>query len=52
LNGTQDSQSTSFHDVKQMGLFAALGSLGYVFWVVGGMEMIDGAAFAALTSTT
>lgn len=40
LNDTQDSQSTSFHDVKQMGLFAAIASLGYVFWVVGGMEMI------------
>ena len=34
-----DEQSTSFRDVKQLGLFAAIGSLGYVFWVVGGMEM-------------
>ena len=45
MNDTQDSQSTSFHDVKQMGLFAALGSLGYVFWVVGGMEMIERLAY-------
>ena len=27
-------------DVKQLGFWAAIGSLGYVFWVVGGMEMI------------
>ncbi len=45
MNDTQDSQSTSFHDVKQMGLFAAIASLGYVFWVVGGMEMIERLAF-------
>jgi dipeptide/tripeptide permease len=45
LNNTQDSQSTSFHDVKQMGLFAAIASLGYVFWVVGGMEMIERLAY-------
>ena len=41
MNGTQDSQSTSFRDVKQLGLFAAIASLGYVFWVVGAMEMIE-----------
>jgi proton-dependent oligopeptide transporter, POT family len=36
---------TSFGDVKQLGLWAALGSLGYVFWVVGGMEMIERLAY-------
>jgi len=40
-----DDHSTSFHDVKQLGLFAAIASLGYVFWVVGGMEMIERLAF-------
>jgi MFS family permease len=36
---------TTLGDVKQLGLWAALGSLGYVFWVVGGMEMIERLAF-------
>ena len=36
---------TTLDDVKQLGLWAALGSLGYVFWIVGGMEMIERLAF-------
>lgn len=36
-----ENHSTGVTDVKQLGLFAALGSLGYVFWVLGGMEMIE-----------
>ena len=36
---------TTLDDVKQLGLWAALGSLGYVFWIVGGMEMVERAAF-------
>jgi len=32
-------------DVKQLGLGAAIVSLGYVFWVVGGMEMVERLAY-------
>ena len=32
-------------DVKQLGLFAAIASLSYVFWMVGGMEMIERFAY-------
>ncbi|MEL0068749.1 MAG: MFS transporter, partial [Gammaproteobacteria bacterium] len=32
-------------DVKQLGLFAAIASLGYVFWIVGAMEMIERLAY-------
>ena len=32
-------------EVKQLGLFAAIASLSYVFWVVGGMEMIERLAY-------
>jgi MFS family permease len=35
----------SLDEVKQLGLFAAIGSLSYVFWVVGGMEMIERLAY-------
>lgn len=35
----------SLQDVKQLGLFAAISSLGYVFWVVGGMEMVERLAY-------
>ncbi len=40
-----DSSSTSIKDVKQLGVWAALGSLGYVFWICGGMEMVERLAF-------
>ncbi len=40
-----DEQSTSFVDVKQLGLFASIASLSYVFWVCGGMEMVERLAF-------
>ncbi|MHC4946908.1 MAG: MFS transporter [Planctomycetota bacterium] len=40
-----EEHSTTFHDVQQLGLLAAIGSLGWVFWVVGGMEMIERLAF-------
>jgi MFS family permease len=36
---------STLDDVKQLGLWAACGSLGYVFWVVGGMEMIERLAY-------
>jgi proton-dependent oligopeptide transporter, POT family len=42
---TGDPHSTRLTDVKQLGTFAAIGSLGYVFWVCGGMEMIERLAY-------
>ncbi len=36
---------TTLADVKQLNLWAAIGSLSYVFWVVGGMEMIERLAY-------
>jgi MFS family permease len=38
-------ESTTLDDVKQLGLWAALGSLGYVFWIVGAMEMVERLAY-------
>lgn len=32
-------------DVRQLGMWAAIASLGYVFWVVGAMEMIERLAY-------
>jgi POT family proton-dependent oligopeptide transporter len=40
-----DKHSTSMDDVKQLGLFTAIASLGYVFWVVGAMEMVERLAY-------
>ncbi len=40
-----DHDSTSLADVKQLGLFAAIASLSYVFWVVGAMEMVERLAY-------
>jgi MFS family permease len=42
---TPPHDETTLADVKQLGLWAAIASLSYVFWVCGGMEMIERLAF-------
>jgi len=43
---SNDTQSeTTLADVKQLGLWAAIASLSYVFWIVGAMEMVERLAF-------
>jgi len=39
------TNETTLKDVKQLGLWASLASLSYVFWIVGGMEMIERLAY-------
>ena len=39
------TDETTLADVEQLGLWAAIGSLSYVFWVVGGMEMVERLAY-------
>lgn len=41
----KDASLEGFADVKQLGLVASIASLSYVFWVVGGMEMIERLAY-------
>jgi proton-dependent oligopeptide transporter, POT family len=41
----ESEEGESLADVKQLGLVAAIGSLGYVFWVVGAMEMVERLAY-------
>jgi len=36
---------TTLADVKQLGLWAAIASLSYVFWICGGMEMVERLAY-------
>ena len=40
-----DSHTSTVKDVKQLGIVAALGSLSYVFWICGGMEMVERLAY-------
>ncbi len=42
---TEAAVAAAPSDVKQLGLVAGLMSLGYVFWVVGAMEMVERAAY-------
>jgi proton-dependent oligopeptide transporter, POT family len=44
-NNDLEYHDSTLDDVKQLGLMAALGSLGYVFWVVGAMEMVERLAY-------
>lgn len=41
---------TTLTDVKQLGLWAAIGSLSYAFWVVGAMEMVERLAYYGVRS--
>ncbi|WIO73251.1 MFS transporter [Porticoccaceae bacterium LTM1] len=41
----RENHSTNVSDVKQLGTFAAIASLSYVFWVVGGMELVERLAY-------
>ena len=40
-----EADAHALEDVKQLGLAAAIASLGYVFWIVGGMEMVERCAY-------
>jgi proton-dependent oligopeptide transporter, POT family len=42
---TSPPDETTLTDIKQLGLWAAIASLSYVFWIVGGMEMVERLAF-------
>jgi len=48
---TQDDRA-ALKDVKQLGLWAGIASLGYVFWVVGGMEMVERLAYFGVRSVS
>lgn len=41
----EPGKDDAFADVKQLGLVASILSLSYVFWIVGGMEMIERLAY-------
>jgi POT family proton-dependent oligopeptide transporter len=45
IESNQNPDTTTIKDVEQLGTFAALASLGYVFWVCGGMEMVERLAY-------
>jgi dipeptide/tripeptide permease len=44
-NSDLDTHTTSVKDVKQLGIWAAICSLGYVFWICGAMEMVERLAY-------
>ncbi len=51
LPGNGDTHTTSIKDVKQLGTFSAIASLSYVFWICGGMEMVERLAFYGIYMT-
>lgn len=44
-NDRTEPNETTLADVKQLGLWASIASLSYVFWIVGGMEMVERLAY-------
>jgi MFS family permease len=51
-NNDLEYHDSTLDDVKQLGFFAALSSLGVAFWIVGGMEMIERLAFYGVRSVS
>ncbi|NVK11376.1 MAG: MFS transporter [Gammaproteobacteria bacterium] len=51
-NLKSDAVVEAVKDVKQLGLIASIASLSYVFWVVGGMEMVERLAYYAVRSVS
>jgi len=49
-NTENDHQTTTVKDVPQLGTFAAVASLSYVFWICGGMEMVERLAYYGVRS--
>ena len=45
-----NSHTTTIKDVEQLGTWAAIVSLGYVFWICGGMEMVERLAYYGVRS--
>lgn len=45
-------EETTLADVKQLGFFASIASLGYVFWMVCGMEVIERLSFYGVRAQT
>ncbi|TKB49592.1 MFS transporter [Ferrimonas aestuarii] len=43
--------SAGWNDASKLGLWTAIASLGYVFWVVGGMELVERLAFYGVKTT-
>ena len=41
----QNASETTLADVKQLGLWASIASLSYVFWICGAMEMVERLAY-------
>ncbi|MCK0070783.1 MFS transporter [Kordiimonas laminariae] len=48
----ENQQTTTVKDVEQLGIFAAIASLSYVFWICGGMEMVERLAFYGVRQST
>jgi proton-dependent oligopeptide transporter, POT family len=48
----KSSQTTTAKDVEQLGTFAAIASLSYVFWICGGMEMVERLAYYGVRQST
>ncbi|ARN75171.1 MFS transporter [Oceanicoccus sagamiensis] len=45
LNKNTQQTLSAAQDIKQLGLFASIASLSYVFWIVAGMEMVERLAY-------
>ncbi|GAA5187611.1 MFS transporter [Ferrimonas gelatinilytica] len=51
MTTTNTNSSNDLTEVKQLGLWASIASLSYVFWLVGGMELIERLAYYGVKSS-
>jgi len=45
MTNEQQHNPNNLNEAKQLGMWAAIASLGYVFWIVGGMEIVERVAY-------
>ncbi|MBY5991882.1 MFS transporter [Ferrimonas balearica] len=51
MSNTNTQATNDLQEVKQFGLWASIASLSYVFWLVGGMELIERLAYYGVKSS-
>ncbi|MBY6106374.1 MFS transporter [Ferrimonas balearica] len=51
MNSNNTEATNDLREVKQFGLWASIASLSYVFWLVGGMELIERLAYYGVKSS-
>ncbi|WP_229359921.1 MFS transporter [Ferrimonas aestuarii] len=51
MHSQDNYKDNDLREVKQLGLWASIAGLGYIFWLVGGMEIVERLAYYGVKAT-